>query len=112
MKQKRSTTPTNDQNSDLVGSIMTSMNSPGSDSGYSSGEQVVRTKRTRCEERRLQQLKRQRMIDDANAEVESNHAYYSYLKACELFHLEVPEEFKINGRLTSGMKAFTIETKK
>ena len=52
------------------------------------------------------------MIDDANAEIESNHAYYSYLKACELFHLEVPEEFNINGRLTSGMKAFTIETKK
>ena len=51
------------------------------------------------------------MIDDANAEIESNHAYYCYLKACELFHLEVPEEFKINGRLASGMKSFIIQTK-
>ena len=118
MKENNKTNPKNEelvsrsQNSDILGSLMNVLPSPLSDSGYSSGEQVVKTKRTRCEERRLQQLKRQRMIDDANAEIESNHAYYSYLKACELFHLEVPEEFNINGRLTSGMKAFTIETKK
>ena len=88
MKQKRST----DQNSDFVGSIITAMNSPGSDSGYSSGDQVVRTKRTRCEERRFQQRKREQMIE---AETKSNQDYYSYLKAFNPSHLEVPEEFKI-----------------
>ena len=75
---KGSAKPTNEelvnrsQNSDILGSLMNVLPSPLSDSGYSSGEQVVKEKRTRYEERRFQQRKRERMIDDANAEIKNN----------------------------------------
>ena len=117
MKENNKTKSTNEelvnrsQNSDILGSLMNVLPSPLSDSGYSSGEQVVKAKTTRCEERRFQQRKRERMIDDANAEIKNNHSYYYYLQDCDLLHLEVPEEFKINGRLASGMKSFIIQTK-
>ena len=92
----------------ILGSLMEKMKYPTSDSGYSSGEQVVRNRRTRCEERRFQQRKREQIIE---AETKSNQDYYSHLKAYYLSHLEVPEKFKINHQLVSGMKASTIQTK-
>ena len=67
----------------ILGSLMKKMKYPTSDSGYSSGDQVVRTRRTRCEERKFQQRKSEQMIE---AETKSNQDYYSYLKAYDLSH--------------------------